>query len=124
MIVKLVPAVLAVTPYRAGIVVLHVTDNFAPSEESYIRNICELAVTAVVFTTTVVADAATTTDPAEADVQTAGEAEDEQLVKKIPPQLLEEFPRRLVPPPTGLMFPVLLIRKLLTFRPPTRNPCA
>ena len=78
MIVKLVPAVRALTVPCTG-VVLQVTLSFAPRLESKVSWIWLLAVTAVVCTTTVVAPAATTTDPAAADPQTPGEAEDEQF---------------------------------------------
>lgn len=75
-----------------GTVVLHVTPSFVPSEESSVIIICEFAVTAEVFTTTLVVDAAMTKDPTTADPHTAGEAEEEQLfcvpkllAKTIPP---------------------------------------
>jgi hypothetical protein len=59
--------------------VLQVTPNFVPSDESSVTVIWLFAVTAVVFTTTEVADAAIATDPADAAPQTAGLADDEQL---------------------------------------------
>jgi len=79
-IVKLVPAVRAVTPYNAGSVTLQVTPSRVPRLESYCRKISLFAVTAVVSTTTVVAAAATTTVPAAAAAQTAGDAEELQFV--------------------------------------------
>lgn len=77
--VKLVPAVLALTVGWL-IAVLQVTLSSVPSDESNVKCIWLFAVTAVVLTTTVVAPAATTTDPDAADAQTAGEAELEQFV--------------------------------------------
>jgi hypothetical protein len=61
-------------------VVLQVTLSFVPSDESSMMRIWLLAVTAVVFTVTVVAAAAITTDPAGAELHTAGEAEELQFV--------------------------------------------
>jgi hypothetical protein len=70
--------------------VLQVTLSFVPRLESYIRKIWLLAVTAVVFTVTVVPAAAMFTEPAAAEPQTAGDAEDEQLVPvKYAPALTE-----------------------------------
>ena len=77
--VKLVPAVLALTVGWL-IAVLQVTLSSVPSDESNVKCIWLFAVTAVVLTTTVVAPAATTTDPEAADAQTAGDAELEQFV--------------------------------------------
>ena len=78
--VKLVAATRAVTPYKAGSVALQVTPSLVPRLESYWSMIWLLAVTAAVLTTTVVAAAATTTEPAGAAAHTAGDAELEQLV--------------------------------------------
>jgi hypothetical protein len=78
-IVKLVPAVRALTvPCTA--VVLHVTPSFVPRDESNVRSTWLLAVIAVVLTTSVVAEAATVTLPADAEAHAAGDALDEQLV--------------------------------------------
>jgi hypothetical protein len=77
--VKLVPPVRAETQALVN-VVLQVTLNFVPSDESNVKLIWLLAVTEVVSTTTVVALAATTTLPALAEVHTAGAADEEQLV--------------------------------------------
>jgi hypothetical protein len=78
-ITKLVPAVRADTHSRL-IVVLQVTPSLVPSESSFVSMIWLLAVTAEVFTVTVVAPAAITTEPAAADPHAAGAAEDEQFV--------------------------------------------
>ena len=85
-IVKLVFAVRAETPYSAGSTVLHVTLNFVPSEESNVKIIWLLSVTAVESTTTVVAEAATTTLPAAAEPHTAGDAALEQFVAVANPE--------------------------------------
>lgn len=71
--VKLVPAVRALT-VGCSMVVLQVTLNAVPSEESKVNSISLVAVTAVVLTTSVVPAAGTATSPAEADEQTAGDA--------------------------------------------------
>ena len=79
---KLTPGVRAVTakpPTRVASVLLHVTPPIV-SESSEVRVIRLLAVTAVVFTTTVVASRAITTAPAADDPQTAGDAALAQLV--------------------------------------------
>jgi len=60
--------------------VLHVTPSFVPKDESSVSKIWLLAVTADVFTTTDVAEAPITKEPAAAEPQTAGLAEDEQFV--------------------------------------------
>jgi hypothetical protein len=80
-IVKLVAATRAemVGGAVAG-VTLQVTDSFVPKLESSCKNIWLLAVTDVVLTVTVVPDAATTTLPADEEPQTAGAADDEQLL--------------------------------------------
>lgn len=73
-ITKLVAAVLAVTAYVRAIVVLHVTPNRVPRDESSWVRISLFAVTAVVFTVTAVAAAEITTAPAAATPQSAGVA--------------------------------------------------
>lgn len=80
--VKLVPATRAVTTglMILATTVLQVTLNFVPREVSGCTIIWLFAVTAVVFTVTVVAVAAMVKDPADAEPQTAGDADDEQLV--------------------------------------------
>ena len=80
--VKLLPGVRAVTfgaPRTSNDCLLQVTPSFVPSEESSVTVIWLFAVTAVVFTTTEVADAGIATDPADAAPQTAGFVDDEQL---------------------------------------------
>jgi len=77
--VKLVPATLAETSTLSS-PVLQVTPNKAPSESSLNTTIVELAVTAVVFTVTLVAAAGKVNAPAAEDPQTAGEAEDTHFV--------------------------------------------
>jgi hypothetical protein len=59
--------------------VLHVTPSFVPKDESSVSKIWLLAVTAVVSTTTEVVDAPITKEPAAAEPQMAGLAEDEQF---------------------------------------------
>ncbi len=76
---KLVPGVRALT-VGCSMLVLQVTLNLVPKLLSNVSWICELAVTAVVSTTTVVPAAATTTEPLAAEPQTAGEAALEQFV--------------------------------------------
>lgn len=78
--VKLVPAVRAVTAYRAGIVALQVTLNRVLKPPSYSTKISLLAVTAVVLTTTEVAAASATKDPAAALPQAAAPALSAQFV--------------------------------------------
>src|SRR5215472_11345623 len=78
-ITKLVAAVRAETHSRL-IVVLQVTPSLVPSESSFCSKMMLFAVTAVVFTVTVVAPAAITTLPAAAEPHTAGAAEEEQFV--------------------------------------------
>jgi hypothetical protein len=83
LIVKFVPAVRAVTfgtPRVSNDCVLQVTPSFVPRLESSVSKIWLLAVTAVVSTTTEVAEAAITTDPAVAEPHTAGLADEEQFV--------------------------------------------
>lgn len=77
-IVKLVPALLAVTVGCCG-VVLQVTPSLVPSDESKVICIWLFAVTAVVSTTTLLALAAIETLPAEAEAHTAGDADEEQF---------------------------------------------
>jgi len=111
-IVKLLAAVRAVTLRVAAVVVLQVTDSLVPRLLSSITKIWLLAVTAVVLTCTVVAAAATTTEPEGALPQTAGEAELEQLepVPNADPVIRAEettFPAIVAVPP-------LLTENLLT----------
>jgi hypothetical protein len=83
LIVKFVPAARAVTfgtPRVSNDCVLQVTPSFVPRLESSVSKIWLLAVTAVVSTTTEVAEAAITTDPAVAEPHTAGLADEEQFV--------------------------------------------
>jgi len=54
-------------------VVLHVTPSFAPNDASKVTKIWLLAVTALVFTTSVVAPARTDTLPAAAEPHAAGD---------------------------------------------------
>jgi hypothetical protein len=77
-IVKLVPAVLALT-VGCNMAVLHVTLRRAPSEASKVSWIWELAVTLVVLTVNVAPPAGTATLPDAAAAQTAGEAAFAQL---------------------------------------------
>jgi len=60
-------------------VVLQVTPNLVPRLESNVNRIWLFAVTAVVFTTSVVAAAAIATEPDAYEEQTAGDVELEQL---------------------------------------------
>jgi hypothetical protein len=81
--VKLDPALRAVTfgtPRVKSDCVLQVMLSFVPRDESSVSKIWLFAVTADVSTTTDVAPAAMTTDPAPADPQTAGLADEEQFV--------------------------------------------
>ncbi len=79
--VKLVAAVRALMAGGlARIPVLQVTLSFVPSVSSSWIKIWLLAVTADVLTVTLVPDAAITNEPAAADPQTAGDAEEEQFV--------------------------------------------
>src|SRR5271157_2316365 len=83
LIVKFDPAVRTVTlgnPSVSKDCVLQVTLSFDPRDESSVSKIWLLAVIAVVFTTTEVAEAAITTDPAVAEPHTAGLADEEQFV--------------------------------------------
>jgi hypothetical protein len=59
---------------------LQVTLSFVPRDESSVSKIWLLAVNAVVSTTTEVVDAAITKEPAAAEPQTAGLADEEQFV--------------------------------------------
>jgi hypothetical protein len=77
--VKLVPAVRALT-YGCCAAVLQVTPSLLPSELSKVTAISLLAVTALVFTTTLDDDAAIDTLPAAADPHTAGYAAELQFV--------------------------------------------
>ncbi len=77
-IVKLKPGFLAEIP-KAGTAGLQVTPNFGPRLESNVIIIWDLAVAAEVCTTTALFPAGTTTEPAAADAQYAGEAEVEQF---------------------------------------------
>jgi hypothetical protein len=84
LIVKLVPAVLALIVGGAvAAVALHVTLKAVPRDASSCTRMVDVAVTAVVLTTTVVPDAATLTNPAGADAHTAGEAAEEQFVADV-----------------------------------------
>lgn len=90
---KLVAAVRAVTTMAPlGSVVLQVTLSAVPRLSSSLKNIWLLAVTAVVFTTSVgLVPAAIATKPDECPAQTAGEAELAQAVA-VRYLLLEKFP--------------------------------
>ena len=77
-IVKLVPATRALILVAPSDVVLQVTESRAPSESSSRMKTWLFAVTAVVFTCTVVAPAAITTLPAMAEAHAAGDALDAQ----------------------------------------------
>lgn len=79
-IVKEVPVVRALT-HAAMLVVLQVTLRSVPRLESMVRTMRDLAVTAVVLTTSEVAAAATATPPTTDAPQTAGEAPEVQLTK-------------------------------------------
>lgn len=86
LMVKLVAAVRALTKYCAAseaVALLQVTLSFVPSDSSKVMLIWLFAVTAVLLTWTVVAAAAITTLPDDAELQTAGEALDEQLVDEL-----------------------------------------
>lgn len=83
LIVKLFPALRALIKYVAASeapALLHVTLNLVPKLSSKVTKIWLSAPTAVVFTATVVTPAAITTAPATFAPQTAGEADEEQLV--------------------------------------------
>ena len=80
-IVKLVPATLAPI-WGFAVVELHVTPSLVPRLWSNIAKIWLLAVTAVVLTVTSVPAAGIITEPAAAAAQTAGPAEEEQLVSE------------------------------------------
>jgi len=71
-----------------------------PSDESSNARMTLLAVTAVVFTTIVVAGLAMATEPEAAEAHTAGEAADAQLVAVLMPGLILN-----VPAPSDLISP-------------------
>lgn len=100
-IVKLVAAVRAVTVYVLPVPVLQVTPNRVASEGSSNTKIWLLAVTAVVFTTTVVAGLAMATLPADAAAHTAGDADELQLVAVLMPELILN-----IPAPSDLISPL------------------
>lgn len=91
LIVKLVPAVRAFILYTRPVVVLQVMPSRVPRDESSVTNIWLLTVTAVVFTTRVEPPVAMATLPADAALQTAGDAEELQLV------VVDAFPQEIVP---------------------------
>lgn len=108
-IVKLVAFTRADTPNKAGSVALHVTPSLVPKDESKVRMIWLSFETAVVFTVTVVAEAATTTAPADKAEQTAGDADEEQV------EAVPHFPLDLIAREPSSIFNV---------RPFLKNPAA
>ena len=80
---KLVAAVRAVTVYVRPVFALQVTPRCAPREESSITKIWLLAVTAVVFTVSVVAPVLIATEPAGDEPQTAGVATEVQVLVEV-----------------------------------------
>jgi hypothetical protein len=81
--------------YVLPVEVLQVTPNRVPRELSSSTRISLLAVTAEVFTTIVVAGLAIATAPAEAELHTAGEADEAQLVAVLMPVAILSVPEPL-----------------------------
>ena len=77
--------------YTRPVVVLQVMPSRVPRDESSVTNIWLLAVTAVVFTTRVEPPVDIATLPADAALQTAGDAEELQFA------VVEAFPQVIVP---------------------------